>query len=955
MKQVAVLFDALHNEQFAVAVRDNSGTIYYGAEGQGREWAQWVNSGNTKSLNSVSLPAGIVLGTYKPLSDFAIKSLINELGYSENPISNVFTNSKAYISCKSVKVSNTSIVPAVMDTPISHFTKEQYLSVIGYKGLTFRTQVKEGSFLFEARVNEYSYDFEREMFNALPSKANIKSLRQRLDSNLSRSTERRIGAKMKSAILDEGGRTHIGASFSLETKSLDFETKGLGERIGGSAGSGSRGARRVARMASEPFDPKAIDGDNDGLVQEGSAFERPAAPKVPGVITRMGTSIGDGFDSNPPKNGPQRATRKRKPGERIKLTNKPSSAGAEFDPEKASKLQGTRRAKPAGRLSNAGQRSRVSTARTDITTSGLSSRSERAKKKALKKAIPGINKVDENDGLVWESLTSDQKTQVAENLRQRRKDVESRIKKTFPGWFEGFTDANKDKKDPSGANWGKDSRIVGALLSDLDVEVADAIEAIDADTTMDDAAKAKRKADIQKMLDDLKTLTNMEERDDYSLLEHLHPASRKAAAGKVRAAGKKDSYKDVFAGGKTPKLFTSTEKSSIFGEPGGVVNEKPIVGKKGDAKLKNLIRRLAEPNPERVRRRELRKLKKKKGNVGAFEIGEDSGRDPIGDTKRRIRKAKRALAAKLRGTRSDTSIEKAIKKGQIGTMLKNEDGKITLTPESIKAMGDVLAGVRKASKKDDRSNELLGNLWDVNNYNGLATPVTEEEAHMLIEAGWMPIQRGHGSERYADDYLSDPVRFITGTGGAAVGPGEYWAHPESTGWDGWIKGKSGTIAFLPPNAKITTRDAMSKHSADNRKITEVVDAFVAGFPKGEAEAMEPADFIRELKSYLSKSAITDSDSIWSGEMGQMWSQIYSLYGNAEGSEKAQLWTAIKFMRDMARADKNQYATLLGYDAIDLGKGDGRVLVMNRPGMAIFDKTLKLPEIKQVAKKITLGE
>jgi hypothetical protein len=43
MKQVAVLFDALHNEQFAVAVRDNSGTIYYGAEGQGREWAQWVN------------------------------------------------------------------------------------------------------------------------------------------------------------------------------------------------------------------------------------------------------------------------------------------------------------------------------------------------------------------------------------------------------------------------------------------------------------------------------------------------------------------------------------------------------------------------------------------------------------------------------------------------------------------------------------------------------------------------------------------------------------------------------------------------------------------------------------------------------------------------------------------------------------------------------------------------
>ena len=944
MKQVAVLFDALHNEQFAVAVRDNSGTIYYGAEGQGREWAQWVNSNNTKSLDSTDLPSGIVVGTYKSLSNASIKSLINELGYNESPISDSFTNSRAYVSCKSVKMANTSIVPAVMDTPIGHFTKEQYLSVVGYKGLTFRTQVKEGSFLFEARTNHYSYDFEREMFNALPSKANIKSLRQRLDSNLSRSTERRIGAKMKTAILDEGERVRVGASFTLETKSLDFETKGIGERIGGSAGSGSRGARRVARMASEPFDPKAIDGDNDGLIQEGSAFERPATPKVPGAISRMGATVANTADPKSPRNATGKRT---KPAQRVNL--KPGAKPADG----LARNVGARTEKPAARLSNAGQRSRVSAARTDITTSGLSSRSERAKKKALKKSIPGINKVDDNDGATWESQTSDQKTQVAENLRQRRKDVESRIKKTFPGWFEGFTEANKDKKDPSGANWGKDSRIIGAVLADLDVEVADAIEAIDADLDMDDALKAKKKNDIQKMLDDLKTLTNMEERDDYSLLEHLHPASRKAGAGKVKAAGKKDSYKDVFSGGKTPSLFTSTVKSSIFGEPGGVTNEKPLVGKKGDAKLKSLVRRLAEPNPERVRRRELRKLKKKKGNVGAFEVGEDAGRDPIGDTKRRIRKAKRALAAKLRGTRSDTTIEKAIKKGQIGTMVTNEDGKITLTPESIKAMGDILGGVRKASK-GDRAETLLGGLWDANNFNGLATPVTEEEAHMLIEAGWMPIQRGHKVEKYADDYISDPVRFITGEGGEAVGPGEYWAHPDSSGWDGWIAGKSGTIAFLPPASKITTREEMAKHAAANRKITEVVDAFVAGFPSGEAEKMEPADFIRELKSYLSKSAITDGDPVWKSEMGQMWSQIYSLYESAEGGEKAQLFTAIKFMRDMARADKNQYATLLGYDAINLGKGDGRVLLMNRPGIAILDKTLTLPEIKQVAKKITLG-
>jgi hypothetical protein len=53
--------------------------------------------------------------------------------------------------------------------------------------------------------------------------------------------------------------------------------------LGGSIGGGGGKVRGVARFATEAFDPNAVDGDNDGLVQEGSAFERPATPSVSGL------------------------------------------------------------------------------------------------------------------------------------------------------------------------------------------------------------------------------------------------------------------------------------------------------------------------------------------------------------------------------------------------------------------------------------------------------------------------------------------------------------------------------------------------------------------------------------------------------------------------------------------------------------------------------------------------
>jgi HK97 family phage prohead protease len=57
---------------------------------------------------------------------------------------------------------------------------------------------------------------------------------------------------------------------------VDTAVKALGGRIGGDSGKG----RRAARGLTARFDPTAWDGDGDGLVQEGTAFQRPAIPGV---------------------------------------------------------------------------------------------------------------------------------------------------------------------------------------------------------------------------------------------------------------------------------------------------------------------------------------------------------------------------------------------------------------------------------------------------------------------------------------------------------------------------------------------------------------------------------------------------------------------------------------------------------------------------------------------------
>jgi hypothetical protein len=955
MKQVSTLFDALRNEKFAVAVKDDNGTRYYGVDGAGIEWAQWANAVDTKSLESSQLPAGVIQGPFKNTTDIALKSLINSLGYSQ-PQNGVISDSKAYAYKSSYHVPNGARVPAVMDTPISHFTTTQYTSAVNYKALAVRTQIKEGSFLFEARANNYAFNFEKSMYNSMPSKAEIKTLRQRIDNNLGRSTERRLGLKLKNAIIETGERKNIGVIYGLETKSLgeSLEQKGIGQRIGGAA--------RLARRAGN-FDPKAWDGDGDGLVQEGTPYQRPA---VPGVNDR---STGGRVDARAAIREYGKATRQRiasKPTDEVSADSKPSQQSRPS----------------ASKIPSSGMRSRVSTARTQRQVEGLASASSRSKKKAIARAIPGRDKVSEKDGEIWDSLTDEQRDLAETQAQQAYKDLMDEIKTLDSDWWNSFLEQNatvkkKQKIDVDGNEWNKDSRIAGEAFTSYQLAVEDAIDRmkvqlsglesqiantllLDPDEKRKLENKAKRLSKqidrAQQIIDDLLTFDQMYKNDDWSLLEHLHPENRQKILGTKVPKAQQSNYKKVFGDTKPPMKLG--EPSTIFEKE--IISDKPRLGERTDTRLADFARRITRPNPIRAEKRRLRKEGKGKTR------GQEDARDKVSRVKRRIAKAKRDIKKTIRGKRDQEQVQndvaKAMKNNRV-LIKRDKDGNPIVDQSTIDRFSKLLVGYKPSEKKKKEqsgkgknADSFLGQIWDSQGFSALPTAVTKEEAKELIAQGWIPIQRGHGgsnknqASQFAEEYIFDPLRYITGEGGEAVGPGEYWGHPENRGWDSWINPQSsdlGTIAMIPPTARIISASDAQRIKRDGDTIAEAVKGYLSGAGSGgKAESLDPADLVRELKEHLSRALPSDS-SVWSTEVGKVYSQIFSLMEAGDTAEAKQLFNALKFMSKQRDSHQNIYAMILGYDGIDYGKSDGRLLMFNRASLAIMDNPIPLDEIKKM--------
>lgn len=99
--------------------------------------------------------------------------------------------------------------------------------------------------------------------------------------------------------------------FEIDVKAGNRIGRRIGRALKLGATTANRGLGRV--LYQEPFDPNAFDGDNDGLVQDGTAFERPAVltsqqiPKVP--VPRIALSSATPSETEeklPPIDGPVR-------------------------------------------------------------------------------------------------------------------------------------------------------------------------------------------------------------------------------------------------------------------------------------------------------------------------------------------------------------------------------------------------------------------------------------------------------------------------------------------------------------------------------------------------------------------------------------------------------------------------------------------------------------------------
>lgn len=1001
MKQVSTLFDALRNEKFAIAVKDAYGIKYYGYDGQGKEWAAWANKVEVKSLEDSQIPSGIIQGPYKNISDNDLKSLIVAFGYGDVSASN-FVKSKSYRHASSVRIKSASIVPAVMDTPINYFTGYQYSPAVSYKCLSMRHNIKEGSFLHEARANNYAFNFNKWMYNAAPETSQNKSLRQRVDQNVGRSSERRLGMKLKSAALGfDNKRKNVGASGSLETKSLsgDLEFKQIGQRIGG----GTRAARRAARGMMARFDPKAWDGDGDGIVQEGTPYQRPA---IPGVNDR---ASGGSVDTSAATRAWQNFSVANRPGTRRRTrtsdgTRMQSPSGS---PTRARTPGGKPRAiAQSGRSTSPvsaqsrGVSKRVTEARAQRQIQGFAARSG----KSAARRRPGVDKMRETDGQLFNALDAEQKDIVTSNLRKRYQKIQDEIKGYLGNeqgtglWWEEFL-AKGSKKigaktDADGKPWTKESRLSGEALRSLELAVEGAYEEIDneiatvqtaiqkiqglgslADESDDKKLKSlqtklkkleREKATLQENIQDLIVLDSMYEKDNWEMVEHLSAQSRSAGFGRTMSGAKLGGMDDPFEGKDKPKINWK-EPSSFFTDYEQYrEGKRAIVGKEKTGKLKKFSDRLIENAEAAKEKRQLRKQRRGRALGLDAERGETSLREKA---RRKFARTARKIKRKIKGGANEKTINTEIKttkeanptvfgNGQNGSTPKINSEGITKLAALFRGKDDPKTLELLKEQKGQNAGSDLGNTWTAQGYNALPTKISRDDAEYLAGQGWMVIQRGHGTPKPPDnnkagemrfimDYLEDPDRFITGEGGAAYGPGEYWSRP-GTDWDGWVPSAGGTLAVVSPDTRLMTITQAKELRSEHRKLWSKVNAALQEIGGGTlgAKDIDPQDLVKELKSVLGKE-FADGDPMWSSEVGQVLNSLFKFMETAPPSQREDIWDAIQYMTSLGGLDEHFSAMAYGYDGVD-HQGRAPVVWFNRGALAVVDDAMSVKDMREVA-------
>jgi len=915
MKNVAVLHDALRGETFGFVVKSAGSFEFHGVDASSSQWASWINTASVKTLHAVDLPPGVIVGAFKQVSEDEFEKIV---GSDSDSISIKVASRKDVQYVATIREKSKSKTPGVFDTPINYFKNNQFINVVNYKGLAFRIDAKKSSLLRESKSNGYSFNLDTGKFGVRPTVEQKSLIRERIESNTTASFERRTGIKSLKILEQDGSRNMIGQANSLETKSIG---RGIGRGV-------ARAGRRAARGLAARFDPKAWDGDGDGLVQEGTPFQRPA---IPGVNDRA-------------SRGKVRSAAKR-----VITSNRTSP-------------------KQSSETTSAARESARSTARRASTTPARARREQavvqggmRSRVKKKTRAVPGLDKVAEIDGTAWASMSDEQKTLVKANLDVRRKKIQDAFKKDTDFW-DAYLRNPKNKKRHPGIDGNSD--FTNDFMVNLQAEIQEAERRALSAIAMDDPDREKEIEKIDKrfqnyyrLFDDLKTIRTMQSNKNFEMLEHLHPASREAALGKN---SKDANIKKV--DGTFPSL-KRTNESTYFGRSGRekkYVDEKLLetgqkakIKKGTDKKLAGLSRRILDPNPKRVAKKARRQARRTGQTRAAGEA--EAAKAGIA---RRIRRARRNVSARLRGKETPSDIFKRSNKGTLAHPLEIKDGK---SPDDVKLkitdkwvsslafVADEVDRIKRGEKgKNERSEKVedvaLLNVWENMGHNALPTLITEEQFDMLVGEGLRPLNRGVGNDTgFVDAYFEDEDRFIPGIGGRAYGVGEYWA-PDGSSHQ-WGYGNANMIGFVSPEARTINSRDLEKITSEGKKIKDAIRAFDSGMPGDEAFNMDPKDYIDALMAQLETSMPKDSP-LWNSQLGQIYSQLLEAYSKASGNpdKKQEIWSAMQYLNKMFSHDYKYFAPVLGYDVIDAGSGV--TLVHNRAATILVGKVYTIQEGRQ---------
>lgn len=454
MKRICNVINPQTKELFAdVYVKEDGSFAATGISPRGIEWAQWLNSSPNSDFESTLPPYVQVVQMENENADDT-----DELSVSHKRL------------VRTAVLSSKSILPHLRDVQLIGVSPDLRNLAINYKARAFDSDLQGSAILAEFRNSNLT-------FNPLTgSITNIPSLGLKDYSNFL------YGNYQPGLVRNE--------AINLINHKIYFYS---GKKFIDMDKVESKGAfKRMRRFVSARFDRNAVDADGDGIVQEGTSFQRPAV--------------------NRPQM--QEALASRMSSRRNAIGNsKPMEFGKPSQRSSSSVSRGT----PPARLRSANAER---TARSQAAPGLISGSKSRTGKQF--QGRPGVDRASSEDGKIWSRLTPEEKAVVSRRARALEDQRFYQLTGETPGgrrmpFTKRFRERQKYEREQGNSLTGPNRQLLEQMSSWVEEYVNKP------------NIPPKAKLEVQRFYDELLALYNMrteKEIDQYEFIEHLHPSGK---------------------------------------------------------------------------------------------------------------------------------------------------------------------------------------------------------------------------------------------------------------------------------------------------------------------------------------------------------------------------------------------------------------------------------------------